>query len=259
MSGLTDSCCNTPATETVWAKKGEEKILHVANHEQHEHKTYRTGPKTATTGIIGVYDVMGYHPTGIQFFDRLAVAHGGFQVSVPNFFYKTNKVPPELFGDRPKLMEWLGANGSYGAPSHVDSVIHAAVEDLRKDGCTHFVIYGQCWGALKALEAAADEKMPFLAAGGPHPSMMTEELMKNARCPVILLPAKDDPDMVPLVAIANEKNTKIKSEQHRFPTVQHGWTGGRGDWSNPEQKKCAEEAIHLLATFTNKVVEASKA
>ena len=70
MSGLTDSCCNTPATETVWANKGEEKVLHVPNHEQQEHTTYRTGPKTATTGIIGVYDVMGRgHATSTQFYD----------------------------------------------------------------------------------------------------------------------------------------------------------------------------------------------
>lgn len=93
-------------------------------------------------------------------------------------------------------MEWLQANGAYGAPTHLDVILKAAVDDLKKDGCTHFVIYGQCWGALKALEAAADEKMPFLAAGGPHPSMMTEELMRASRIPVILLPAKDDPDMV---------------------------------------------------------------
>ena len=65
-TGLTDSCCNTPATETVWQNKGEHKALH-ANHL--EYKTYRTGPKTATTGIIGVYDVMGYHPTTYQFYD----------------------------------------------------------------------------------------------------------------------------------------------------------------------------------------------
>ena len=89
-------------------------------------------------------------------------------------------------------------HGSYGAPAHLDALIHAAVEDLRKDGCTHFVIYGQCWGAWKALEAAADSTMPFLATGGPHPSRMSEALMRAARCPIILLPAKDDDDMVNL-------------------------------------------------------------
>ena len=66
MSDLTPACCNTPATETVWQNKGELKSLHVDGHED---RTYRTGPKTATTGIIGVYDVMGWHPSTFRFYD----------------------------------------------------------------------------------------------------------------------------------------------------------------------------------------------
>jgi len=29
-----------------------------------------------------------------------------------------------------------------------------------------------------------------------------------------------------MIAAANEKNTKVKSEQYRFTTMNHGWTGG---------------------------------
>ncbi|GJJ72286.1 hypothetical protein EMPS_04643 [Entomortierella parvispora] len=257
MSDLTEACCNasTTATETVWQNKGEFKPLHV---EGHQDKTYRTGPKSATTGIIGVYDILGYSATGLQFFDRLALAHNGYQVSVPNMFREAGQAPSHLFKDPEERMAWMGQHCSYGAPAHLDALIRAAVEDLRKDGCTHFVIYGQCWGAWKALEAAADSTMPFLATGGPHPSRMSEELMRASRCPVILLPASNDDNMEPLIAVANEKNLKVKSVQHRFDTMRHGWTGARGDWSIPDQRKCAEEVIELLASFTDKVVNASK-
>ncbi|KAG0046442.1 hypothetical protein BGZ83_008400 [Gryganskiella cystojenkinii] len=258
MANLSESCCNTPATHTVWQNQGELKNLSFSGREN---KTYRTGPKTATIGIIGIYDVFGYHPTTHQFYDRLAQAHGGFQVSVPHCFQQSglDSLPAEFLGDGAKMVSWIGANGSYGAPAHLDDLILAAVEDLKQDGCTDFVIYGQCWGAMIALAAAADERMTFLAAGGPHPSRMTIELMNATRCPVILLPASDDADMVALVAAVNERKFNVKSEHHRFDTVNHGWTGARGDWTNDEQRRCGELAIHLLANFTTKVVETHRA
>ncbi|KAF9358016.1 hypothetical protein BGX26_002656 [Mortierella sp. AD094] len=253
---LTDRCCNAPAAEATWKNLGEDKVLPTKVNGE-DRKTYRTGPKHAKTGIIGVYDVLGFHPTTYQFYDRLATAHGGFQVSVPHWF-KTGSVPMESLGNRPALIAWLAEHGSYSA-SHLDELILAAIEDLRADGCESFVIYGQCWGTLIAMQAAADEKLPILAAGGPHPSMMSEELISKVRVPIILLPAVDDMDMVPLVeAVNKEKKFAVESFHHRFDNMRHGFTGGRGDWSDPENFKAGMEAIHMLADFTEKVVKANK-
>ncbi|KAF9156953.1 hypothetical protein BGX20_004142, partial [Mortierella sp. AD010] len=220
---LSDRCCNTPAVEAVWKNLGEDKVLSTKVNGE-DRKVYRTGPKDSKTGIIGVYDIFGFHPSTYQFYDRLATAHGGFQVSVPHWF-KNGPPPKECFGDRPALMAWIAEHGSYST-SHFEELILATIEDLRADGCDSFVIYGQCWGTFIAVQAAAEEKLPILAAGGPHPSMMSEEVISNVRCPIILLPAGDDMDMVPLIEKVNkEKKFAVESFQHRFKNMKHGYTG----------------------------------
>ncbi|KAF8936715.1 hypothetical protein EDD21DRAFT_29601 [Dissophora ornata] len=254
---LIDKCCNTPATEnTAWENLGEDKVLAIKIQGE-DRKTYRTGPKDSKIGIIGVYDILGFHPTTYQFYDRLAKAHGGFQVSVPHMF-KTGSVPAEHLGSRSAMVSWLDVHGSYSV-SHLDELIMAAVEDLRADGCEQFVIYGQCWGTYIAIQAASDERQPFLAAGGPHPSMMSAELIEKVRCPIILLPTIEDMDMLPLMDIMKEKNLKIESFHHRFGNMHHGWTGCRGDWNIPEQFEAGQQAIHMLAEFAEKAVNANKA
>ncbi|KAG0207065.1 hypothetical protein BGX28_001608 [Mortierella sp. GBA30] len=251
MSTLTDSCCNTPPTNAQWERKGKDVVLSTKVHGL-EKKTYRTGPKDSKRGIIAIYDIFGFHPTGIQFFDRLAMAHGGFQVSAPHFFEEY--MPMNLLGDRPALMAWLSKHGDY-KKCHFDDLIRTAVADLRADGCTSFSIFGQCWGAWIAVQAASEDDSPFLAAGGPHPSMMSVELVKDIKCPLILLPSKDEDDMNPVIDAVNNKNFAVKSEQKRFPNMHHGWTGGRGDWTDPEQFKAGLEAVHDLAEYFAKVAE----
>jgi dienelactone hydrolase len=92
-------------------------------------------------------------------------------------------------------MPWIQANGDY-EKNHLGEIIRAAVEDLRRDGCTTFSIFGLCWGALMAVKAASEEGTPFLSAGGPHPSFVTVEAVKDVKAPLVLLPSKDEPDMV---------------------------------------------------------------
>ena len=37
--------------------------------------------------------------------------------------------------------------------------------------------------------------------------------------------------------------------------MHHGWTGGRGDWTDPEQRKAGLEAVDLLGGYFAKVAE----
>ncbi|KAF9913069.1 hypothetical protein BX616_010184 [Lobosporangium transversale] len=250
---LSDSCCNTPPTNAEWERKGHDKVLLTKVHGE-EQKVYRTGPKDSKYGIIAVYDILGFHPTTYQFYDRLATANGGFQVSAPYFFKKI--LPESYIGNRPLAIAWIDDNANY-KKNHYDDLIRAAVEDLRSDGCTTFSIFGQCWGTYISILAASEDDSPFLAAGGPHPAMCTVELVKNIKCPVILLPAKDDDDMVgiPLVEEVNRKNFSTRSVHKRFTEVHHGWTGSRGDWSDPVQFRAGMEAVNMLAEFFVKVAE----
>ncbi|KAF9360813.1 hypothetical protein BGX26_007575 [Mortierella sp. AD094] len=251
---LTESCCNTPPTEAQWQPKGQDKVLTTLINGE-ERKVYRTGPKDSKRGVIAVYDIFGFHPTGIQFFDRIAASNGGFQVSVPHMFKE--KTPKSLLGDVPAIMAWLGENGDY-KKSHLDELIRAVVEDLRADGCTTFSIFGQCWGAKIAIQAASEEGSPFLAAGGPHPTFVTVELVKDIKCPLILLASKDEADMIPVIESIEHKNFPVESFHKRFTNMHHGWTGGRGDWTIPEQFKAGLEAVDLLSQYFSKVAEVAE-
>ncbi|KAF8938090.1 hypothetical protein EDD21DRAFT_443343 [Dissophora ornata] len=250
---LVDACCNTPPTNAQWQPTGYDKILANRVNEQ-ECKVYRNGPKDSKRGLIALTDIFGFHPTTCQFLDLLAVANGGFQLSAPHIF---DPMPRSLLADRPAMMAWLDQNADY-KKNHIYEIIRVAVEDLRADGCTTFSIVGQCWGAYLANQAASEEGQPFLATGGPHPSVTNIETVKDVKCPLILLPSKDEPDMIPVIESVKHKNFPVESFQKRFENVGHGWTGGRGDWSDPEQLKAGVEAIELLAQYFAKVSEVAQ-
>ncbi|KAG0345387.1 hypothetical protein BG004_003751 [Podila humilis] len=248
---LVDACCNTPKVEeAVWENKGEYQTLRtqIAGEDR---KTYRTGPKDSKRGLICVYDIFGYHPTGLQFFDRIAASNGGFQLSAPDFFRNGgyNGVGP--------MMDWIHANGDY-EKNHIGTMIKAAVEDLRKDGCTSFSIFGQCWGAYMSVKAASEEGNVFLAAGGPHPSFFSVETLKDVKAPVIILASKDEADMIPVIESVDAKGFPVKSFHKRYDNMHHGWTGGRGDWTIAEQREAGLEAAELLGQFFDKVANANK-
>ncbi|KAG0223964.1 hypothetical protein B0O80DRAFT_493766 [Mortierella sp. GBAus27b] len=242
---MNDACCNTPPTTTEWQPRGEHKALATINGI--ERKVYRTGPSTSKRGIVAIHDPFGLRSTSIQVYDRVAESHGGFQLAAPHMF-PNGTIPESLLGDRPAMMAWIGANGDYRG-NHVHEVILAAVEALRADGCTTFSIFGQCWGAYASVLAASQPESVFLSAGGPHPSLMTIETVKDVRCPLILLASKDEADLVPVIESLDHKNFPVKSFQTRFDTVPHGWCGSRGNWSDPEEYKTGLQVVHLLGEY----------
>lgn len=54
------------------------------------------------------------------------------------------------------------------------------------------------------------------------------------------------------------KNFAVESVHKRFENMHHGFCGGRGDWTNPEQFKAGLEAINIFADYFAKVVEVSE-
>ncbi|KAF9975769.1 hypothetical protein BGZ73_000440 [Actinomortierella ambigua] len=251
MKAFLDACCNTPPTDAQWKEKGTLKTL--PNGRQ----VYRTGPKDAKRGIVAFYDIFAFHPTTYQFYDRLA-EEKGFQVSMLHVF-TSGGYPPEKLGNSKELMAWIG-NYDY-TECDLYGFAKAAVEDLRKDGVKTFAVMGQCWGVLMAAKVASEADTPFCAWGGPHPSFISGETVKNVKIPGILLPSKDekDQDMIDAINELNSKNLAIKSVQHRFDNMFHGWTGGRGDWSDPEQKKEGERAMDLIADYFAKAAAVEEA
>ncbi|KAF9208385.1 hypothetical protein BGZ49_008970 [Haplosporangium sp. Z 27] len=253
---LNDACCNNkPSDAAEWQRKGTDVPLS-AKVEGHEYLVYRTGPKDSKRGLIAIADPLGSSPTTYQVYDRVAESHGGFQLAAP-YVLRNGPLPASLLGDRAGMMEWIGANGDF-KKNHIDKVILQAVEDLRADGCTTFSIFGQCWGAYVSLLAASEPNQPFLAAGGPHPSMTNIETVKDVKCPLILLASKDEADMVPVIESLKHKNFPVESFQARFDNVHHGWCGSRGDWSNPEELKAGLEVVNYLGEYFAKVASVAE-
>ncbi|KAG0278263.1 hypothetical protein BGZ96_002479 [Linnemannia gamsii] len=252
---LVPACCNTPAVDHAhWHNKG--KLINLSTDIAGKtRKTYHTGSKDSKRGIVAICDIFGYHPTSYQFYDRLAESHGGFQLSAPEYFPEGG-ITPEYLGESSKVMGWIGQHGDYHK-NHILEVTLAAVEDLRKAGCTSFSLVGQCWGVLMAAKAVSEEGTPFSSAGGPHPSFISLETTKDVKTPMILLASKDEADLVPVVEHLNTKGFPVESFHQRFDNMHHGWTGGRGDWNVPEQYTAALEAIDLLGAFYAKVAAAS--
>ncbi|KAF9577919.1 hypothetical protein BGW38_006577 [Lunasporangiospora selenospora] len=250
MTTLVAACCNTPPTQAQWQEQGEYKPL--TTIDGYEYKTYRTGPKDSKRGVVAIYDIFAYHPTGLQFFD----SHGGFQVTAPDFF-KGNGIPDEVFGNVERLMKWIGDYADYHK-NHIGTLIKAAADQLRAEGCTTVSVFGQCWGSLMSVLAVSEEDSQFLAAGGPHPSFTTIDAVKNVKAPLILLASKDEGDMAAVVDSLKSKNFPVESFHKRFNNMHHGWTGGRGAWAIPEQLEAGLEAVDLLGAYFAKVAQVAE-
>ncbi|KAF9430291.1 hypothetical protein BGZ76_000889 [Entomortierella beljakovae] len=247
---ISEACCNTPATKTTWVQKGVFVPLskQVAGVER---RTYRVGPKGSKLGVVSLIDIHGFHPTTVQFLDASCdlptLAGKGFQVSAIDLFLN-GPMPDEYMGDMPKLGGWIRANADYNN-SHVNEMVKIAASDLTADGCTDLFIVGHCWGTHLAIRAASEEGQVFKGVAGPHPTAVSAPLVANLKCPLALFPAMDDPDMIPVIQAVLKKGFSVPSRHVRFDTMPHGFCGGRGDWTIPEQKAAADQVLDEISSF----------
>ncbi|KAG0243455.1 hypothetical protein BGX31_010648 [Mortierella sp. GBA43] len=243
---VTEACCNTPATKTAWVDKGAFKDLtkQVAGIKR---RTYRVGPADSTKGVVALIDIHGFHPTTVQFLDTLA--DKGFQVSAIDMF-PDGSMPDEYMGDMPKLRTWIQSNANY-SENHVDELVRIAAHDLKAEGCESLFIVGHCWGTHLAIRAASEPDQPFLGAAGPHPTAVSVPLVGSLKCPLALYPSVDEPDMLPVIEAVQKKGFSTPSVHLRFDNMPHGFCGGRGDWTVPEQKEAAGQVLESIAKFFN--------
>ena len=72
-----------------------------------------------------------------------------------------------------------------------------------------------------------------------HGAKISKELAEKAECPVAILPAKDDPGME-LKEVTDKKAFADKCVYKAYPDQAHGFTVGRGDWTD----KTVREVSH---------------
>ncbi|KAF9320292.1 hypothetical protein BG003_006682 [Podila horticola] len=242
---ITQACCNTPKTKVApYTDKGTFKTLSKPVHGL-ERRTYRVGPSTSKLGVVALIDIHGFHATTTQFFDTLA--EKGFQVSAIDLF-PNGPMPDEYMGEMMKLGGWIRANADYNN-NHVGELIKLAALDLKAEGCEYLFVIGHCWGLHLAVVAASEQGQQFLGVAGPHPTAVTVPLVHNLKVPLAIFPSLDEPDMVPVINAVNAKGFSTPSIHHRFDNMPHGWCGGRGDWTIPEQNEAAQTVLREMAEF----------
>jgi dienelactone hydrolase len=145
-----EACCKIPPIKADYTPKGEYVTLAGI-------KTYKTGPATADTAIILVYDVFGLVPQVLQGADILAHSTSSahqYQAYLPDFmngetaegsWFNGSNITPEM---RVKMGKFFGPGGPASIADTVTK-LKEVVEAIKKDspGVKKFGVVGYCWGA----------------------------------------------------------------------------------------------------------------
>lgn len=99
----------------------------------------------------------------------------------------------------PAILEFIEENGNWN--KNVKADVQSVIDHYKTtEGVTSIGVFGFCWGGRIALDAVIE--IDEIKAGGlVHPSLIKNEEAESVKRPLILLPAKDEPDMVLLIII----------------------------------------------------------
>jgi len=234
------SCCTRFPTESGYTPKG--KLVKLDNIE-----AYSVGPTDSRLVIVFVYDIFGFHPTTLQTVDKLSEALN-VRIVAPDYFdgkpYPLENFPPKDFSELFAYLE------KHVPPQKTHDYTLRVYEALKKEGYQFFGTGGLCWGARVCMSVADTEK--FQAGHALyHPSFIQTEDARTVKAPILMLPSKEEADMLPFMELLKEVHPEVakKSAHHRFDDMHHGFCGARGDWNDPVQRKRIEEAIAHSKTF----------
>lgn len=150
VQGYSEACCKIPPIQAEYSPKGE--YVNIAGL-----KTYKTGPATADTAIVLVYDVFGLVPQILQGADILAHSTSSdhqYQAYMPDFM-KGEVAQAAWFepgsDDKERqtsIMKFFGPGGPAEIPATVEK-LKEVVEAIKKENpnVKKFGVIGYCWGA----------------------------------------------------------------------------------------------------------------
>lgn len=94
----------------------------------------------------------------------------------------------------PAILAFIEENGNWN--KNVKADVQTVIDYYkRSEDITAVGVFGFCWGGRITLDAVIE--LDGIKAGGlVHPSLVKNEEAESVRRPLILLPAKDEPDMV---------------------------------------------------------------
>ncbi|KAI8844677.1 Alpha/Beta hydrolase protein [Chytriomyces cf. hyalinus JEL632] len=239
MSALNPTCCTLAPVQPEYVSKGE--IVKIGALD-----VYVVGPKGAKNAILVNYDIFGDHPNTRQVLDILS-SHG-FRVAMPDLCrgdpWDAKNWPPA--GGFAEVLAHINKNASYES---IAADMRATQAHLKAEGSQHFGVIGFCWGGMMAAKLAAEPDLKLEAFVAAHPAGIQLDVAAGAKCPLLLLPAKDDPketfDEVFRVVSAIHPSSK----QVRFDDAHHGFLAARADFKNELLAKRANEGIREMHDF----------
>jgi len=235
-------CCTRPPVQSNYSPKGA--ITKLGDLD-----IYETVDKTSKRMLILIYDIFGMTPNPKQFAD--IVGASGYRVVIPDVFrgkpYPEEGFPPKDFTE---LMAWVKTAGSWDnivKPDLVNLIAH-----YKKQVVTSFGIFGFCFGGKMSVLAATHLSDDIKGAGLIHGSMIEIDEANYVKAPILLVPSKDEPDMLPFAKIVKERLGEDSCVHVRLEDMFHGYAGARGDFTNELNRKRVDETIELLVKFFDK-------
>ncbi|KAF2430405.1 hypothetical protein EJ08DRAFT_679211 [Tothia fuscella] len=239
-----EACCTIPPVSATYTPKGDSPTIASL-------RTYRTGPSTAKTAIILIYDVFGFSPQIQQGADLLAHATSGphqYQVFIPGFLEGVTAdpawFPPDSAEKRAAMGKYFGPSGPAGAAGMIKK-LENVVEALKGEGMEKFAVVGYCWGAKvsflklqvaflqmliyrirQIVSLTTIAETAFSAAAEVHPSALAVEDASKIIVPLCILASKDEDTQV--VKKFGEA-LKVPSFIDTYSEAPHGWMTSRGD------------------------------
>jgi len=242
MSTQSHACCTVPPVQHDYKEKGSFTSVEGM-------KTYQTGPSSAKSGLLVVYDIFGFFPQTFQGADILATGDKDKprQVFMPDFFdgkpADISWYPPDTDEKGKKLGEFFS---NQAAPPNTLKRIPKVIKELSsKHGITEWGIVGYCWGG-KIVNLSSQEGTLFKAAASCHPAMVDENDAPGVTIPFAMLPSKDEPkeDVEKW-----QKAIKVKNIVQWWPNQVHGFMAARGDLKDDNVRADYEKAYQLLLNF----------
>jgi len=246
MSGVTkhsEACCKIPpVVDEGYSPKGKYIDLNGM-------KTYVTGPDSADSAILSIYDIFGYFPQTIQGADILAYSdtEHPYQVFIPDFFEgdhaKIEWYPPDTPEKEKAFGEWFQI---VSPPKHLPKVpglLEAA--EKHNSNIKAWGVIGYCWGGkMTSLIAGKDTK--FKAAVQTSPALMDSTEAEKVTIPMMVLASKEEP--ADEVKKYGDKLT-VKKHVETFDDQLHGFMSARGDLKDEKVKAEYERGYKLALQF----------
>ncbi|KAI0116589.1 Alpha/Beta hydrolase protein [Hypoxylon sp. NC0597] len=247
--GHSEACCNIPP---VVAKGYNAKGTY---EEIGGYKSYVTGPKEATKGIIEIFDIFGYFPQTLQGADILATSDHSqqYKVFIPDWF-KGEPCPIEWFPpDTPEKQKNLGAFFQKNPPPSVAAKVPDYVKAVQEKHpeIKSWAIIGFCWGGKVVSLVTSNPDTVFKAGVECHPAMVDPADAEKIKVPLALLASKDEsPEDVKKF----EANLKGPKHVETFGDQIHGWMAARSDLENERVKSEYVRGYETVLKFLSKHV-----